>query len=122
MSSYAHKQDMTRARVTHDRGMSDSMYKDLQKNGVSFWRQWNSLNRSGESLAPRINGETDTKGIAIAFATHFESVYGNNDTPEHRALKTEFHKDYSDYFSNHVDDNITPYLLTWDDMIDVAIS
>ena len=118
---YRYKTEIRRAKRDHDKNIRDAMHKDLlDKNGVSFWKKWNSLNRSGESLAPRINGETDAKGIANSFASHFEAVYGNNDTAEHRSLKTDFHNDYSDYFSNHVNDNISPFLLTWNDMIDIA--
>ena len=97
------------------------MHQDLlNKDGVSFWKKWNALNGTGESLAPRINGETEAKGIANAFATHFESVYGNNDTHEHISMKNKFNDEYAKYYSNHIDDNITPFLLSWDDMLSIV--
>ena len=58
----------------------------LNKDGVSFWKTWKKLNHSRDTVATRINGVTDPKGIAETFATYFESVYSNNDTPEHISL------------------------------------
>ena len=97
------------------------MHHDLvNKNGVSFWKKWNSLNQSGDSLPSRINGETDAKGIANTFASHFESVYGDNDTHIHRSMKDNFHNEYSKYYSEHVNDSIAPFMLSWDDMLSIV--
>ena len=78
------------------------------------------MNNSRDSTATRINGMTDAKGIADTFATYFESVYSNHDTAEHEALKNNFDHLYSKYFSQHVDDDISPYFLSWSEMTVIA--
>ena len=87
---------------------------------MSFWNKWKSINRTADSLAPRINGETDPKGIADTFASYFESVYGDNDTHEHRTMKSNFYTEYSNYHSEHINDSIKPYFLSWDEMISIV--
>ena len=120
---YSYKSEVRWKKSAQDKSVNNALHQDLlNKDGVSFWKKWNALNQTGESLAPRIriNGETEAKGIANAFATHFESVYGNNDTHEHISMKNKFNDEYAKYYSNHIDDNITPFLLSWDDMLSIV--
>ena len=118
---YTYKSEIRRNKSAHDKVVTNAMHHDLvNKNGVSFWKKWNSLNRSGDSLPSRINGETDAKGIANTFASHFESVYGDNDTHIHRSMKDNFHNEYSKYYSEHVNDSIAPFMLSWDDMLSIV--
>ena len=96
------------------------MYNDLiNKDGISFWQKWNSLNKSRVTLVTRISGETDPKGIAETFASYFESVYGGHDTDIHQTLRSQFHDSLTRYASEHSDDDISPYLLTWSEMIEI---
>ena len=53
-----------------------------------------------------ISGETNEKNVADLFATYFESVYGGNDSPQHKDLKRKFDASFSDYFSSHVNDDL----------------
>ena len=92
----------------------------LNRDANSFWKSWNAMNRVGDSLASRIAGETNEKGIAYVFSSYFESVYGGHDTPEHISLKNTFDDEFSQYFSNHVNDDIMSTYLSWSDMIDIA--
>ena len=63
--------------------LNDDLYTNLlDKNGISFWENWNSITKVGNSVSSRINGNTEKKGIAEAFATYFESVYDNHDTSQ----------------------------------------
>ena len=120
-SHYIYKSQLRKKKASSEKEYNDAMFCDLaNKDGVAFWKSWNRLNKSGDPLIARVNGETDPKRIAETFADYFESVYGNNDTPEHRNLKNDFHKNYSHYFSEHIDDNISPFLLTWDDMLEIV--
>ena len=50
----------------------------------------------------QVGGEMGT------FATYFESVYGDHETPQHNNLKSKFEEKYRDYYSNHISDNIMP--------------
>ena len=63
---------------------------------------------------------TDAKGIAETFASYFESVYSNLETAEHDLLKQKFNDTYTEYFSKHFNDNISPYYLSWSDMTVIA--
>ena len=99
----------------------ESLFDDLiDSNNNSFWTKWNRMNRVGNSIATRINGETDEKGIADVFADYFESVYGDNDTEAHKKMKSGFVTSFSHYLSEHVNDDISLYYLSWDDMIEIA--
>ena len=118
---YRYKSEIRRKKSAQNKSAINAMHNDLlNKDGISFWKKWNALNRTGESLAPRINGETEAKGIANAFAAHFESVYGNNDTHEHISMKTKFNDEYKKYYSDHIGDSISPFMLSWDDMISIV--
>ena len=78
------------------------------------------MNQVGDPLVTRIEGETDTASVADVFSRYFESVYSGNDTREHLTMKSEFHNTFESYFNSHVNDDISPYYLSWDEMIDVA--
>merc|ERR1711911_465878 len=60
------------------------------------------------------------KSIADTFCSYFESVYSGSDTPEHNHMKADFNLSFSRYYSEHIDDDISPYLLSWADMIIIA--
>ena len=100
---------------------SDAMYTDLlNRDHISFWKSWNSLNRVSNSLVSQIGGETHEKGVAEVFATYFEFVYGGSDSPKHEDLKMEFNESFSNYFSSHINDDLMSTYLTWSDMVDLA--
>ena len=116
-----YKKEIRVRKAQDEKKKNDDLYQNLlQKNGISFWKEWNACNRTGNSLVTRINGETDEGNIAKTFSTYFESVYSGSDTPEHDRMKKEFDTTFSRYFNDHVDDNISHYLLTWSDMITIA--
>ena len=60
------------------------------------------------------------KNIANVFAGYFESVYSGHESPEHILLNNEFKENFSRYFSDHINDDITTTYLSWSDMIDLA--
>ena len=96
-----------------EKEFSDTMYSNLvNKDGVSFWKSWKDINSSHDNATTRINGATNAKDIADTFATYFESVYRNHDTAEHIALKIKFEEQFNQYYSQHINDNIMPYLLS----------
>ena len=118
---YRYKTELRRKKRFSERKHNQSMHDNLiGKNGNAFWKEWKKLNNPRDSTATRINGMTDAKGIADTFATYFESVYGNHDTPEHEKLKNKFNESYSKYFSLHIDDDISSHFLSWSEMTVIA--
>ena len=47
-------------------------------------------------------------------------MYSGSDNPEFVSLKEKFTDDFANYYSQHIDDNIHPFFVTWSDMLDVA--
>ena len=58
--------------------------------------------------------------IADEFASYFESVYGGSDGPIYSQLKETFEQEYTEYFRDHINDDIMPFFATWSDMMDIA--
>ena len=118
---YRYKTELRRKKRDAEKEFNNNLHENLiGKNGTSFWSSWKKMNNSQDSTATRVNGMTDAKGIAETFATYFESVYADHDTPEHDGLKKNFDQSYSHYFSQHYDDDISPYFLSWSEMMDIA--
>ena len=92
----------------------------LDRDSNSFWTKWRTLNQKSSSIVSRIDGETDEKGISDAFATHFESVYGGHNSPQHVTLKDKFHDAFSKYYGEHISDDISSFYLTRNDMMSIA--
>ena len=68
----------------------------------------------------RVNGLFKDKDIADCFADSFESVYQSNDSDRVSVLKSQFDGLFSTYRNDHINDDITYYLLTWHDMVEIA--
>ena len=118
---FKYKAAIRRHKREDEKRKNDALFVDLQnRDGNSFWSRWNNLNRVGNSIATRINGETDEQGIANKFADFFESVYGNNDTDCHRKLKSDFLSSFERYLRDHSNDDISGYYLSWHDIIDIS--
>ena len=67
-----------------------------------------------------IGGNIGDVDIANYFANTYQSIY--SDSPANRTLHHEFEVDYERFKSIHGDESITPYLFTWSDMTDAALS
>ena len=118
---YQYKAEVRRRKKSKEKTYTNKLQNDLlNKDGISLWKSWKKLNNSKDSASTRIDGKTDAKDIADSFATFFESVYGNNDTPVHEALKKKFEEEYSHYFSQHINDSISPYFISWSEMMDIV--
>ena len=117
---YLFKSALRREKNKDAREKSDSLHSNLtEKNGIAFWKSWSSINKS-DSLSTRINGETNGPAIADAFAAYFESVYAGHDTSEHDQLKHKFRTSFADYYAGHINDSISPYFISWSEMLDIA--
>ena len=118
---YTYKAAIRTLKAENEKEFNDSLHHDLTtKNGVAFWKKWYSLNRVGNLLSSRVNGETDDANIANEFASYFESVYSGSDNDVYSSLKEKFSIEYAEYFANHIDDDISPYYVTWSEMVDIA--
>ena len=118
---YTYKSAIRKSKAVSRKETNNKMYEDLiGKNGDSFWKKWNSINRIGNTVSSRINGETDDQGIANEFATYFQSVYSGADSSVYTNLKEKFQNEYHEYYNEHIDDTISPYYASWSDMLDIA--
>ena len=118
---YQYKIAIRRYKKEANKRDNDDLFSDLaDHDGNSFWSKWNSINRNGNVIASRIDGETDPQSIANVFADYFQSVYGNNDTPQHNFLNDAFKTSFADYYSEHCNDDLTCYFLNWSEMLNIA--
>ena len=118
---FTYKLAIRRSKALAEKESNDRLYLNLlEKDGVSFWKTWNGLNKVGCSVSSRINGKTEKNDIAEEFADYFESVYDNHDTDKHKSLGREFNEAFGLYYDTHRGDDISNFYLSWSEMIDVA--
>ena len=99
---------------------NDKMYENLiEKDYVNFWRSFNSLAQSSEPLPPQIDGITGNNGIADRFSDVFSDIYKKNDATSHNRLKQEFESVFPAYLASHVNDDISHFFFSWQDMVDM---
>ena len=67
-----------------------------------------------------MNAETDKLNIANKFAAYFESVYSGSENEVFSDLKDKFKMEYAGYYADHINDDISPFYVTWIDMLDIA--
>ena len=56
--------------------------------------------------------------IAKSFAKTFSEVYNTTDNTAESELREQFRQNYTDYHSNHVDDDLTPFFVSWSEFLD----
>lgn len=109
-----------RSNLTKD---NDKLYENLvNKDSFEFWRQLKRMSSSRDPLPPQIDGCTDDADICDRFANVFSGIYKNNDATAHAKLKTDFYTVYPEYFSSHVNDDISHYFFTNREVIDMVTS
>ena len=118
---YRYKKEIQKCKQEDEKRRNDALYNDLIGHDTNaFWKKWNLMNRVGDPLVTRIEGETNQADITEVFSRYFESVYSGHETREHMSMKSEFYESFNSYFGLHVTDDISPYYLSWDEMINVA--
>lgn len=70
----------------------------LNKQGVQFWKCWNSKFENKSKLATSIDGASDPKDIVNKFAAHFESVCSPFSSSRYSELQLMFFDRWSTYF------------------------
>ena len=115
---YAFKAELRRQRRLFAAGKSEALGDHLEsKNFTSFWRDWKRVAQVKSPPVNRIGDAITEPDIASAFQSFFQEIYGVNETDSLRALQGEFNGKFPQYFSSRRNNSISPYLLSWDDMI-----
>jgi hypothetical protein len=92
----------------------------INKEPDKFWQSWRNLNKPKVSQVSRVDGFTGESDNAASFASNFSSVYTNNDHDSHSKLESESRVEFMSYFTKHIHDSLSAYLLTWDDMLSIV--
>ena len=115
---YQYKAELRRRRRLFAAGKSEALGDQLMdKNFSGFWRDWRKVSQIKSPPVNRIGDAITEPDIASTFQTFFQEIYGENSSDAHLALQREFNDRYPDYLSSKQDDSISPYFLSWDDMI-----
>ncbi|MFI5407479.1 MAG: hypothetical protein ACHQ1D_13325, partial [Nitrososphaerales archaeon] len=95
----------------YENSLKDDLFDNLlKKDSESFWKCWSSKLRHTTPKGITVNGSSDDKIIADAFAQHFQSVYCNSFDNAH--AKSEFHNLFDTLEdTNPIDDLVTVQLV-----------
>ena len=62
---FSYKSAIRKSKADREKAYNEAMLDDMtSKDGVAFWQKWNSVNKVGNLISSRINGETDEQNIA----------------------------------------------------------
>ena len=117
-SHYVYKAELRCQRRMYAAGKSEALGDQLvAKRHSDFWREWKKVSQVKSPPVSRVGDAITETDIAAVFQSFFQGIYGTNGTEEHKALQDEFNARFPDYFHSRRNDSISPYLLTWDDMV-----
>ena len=85
----------------------------IQSKETTVYQKWLGSQR-------KLHWASEEKNIANAFADYFEGIYDGHNSPEHLALEDNFIESFSKYHSDHIQESINPYFVTWSEMLDIA--
>ena len=118
---YKYKSAIRKAKHDERSNVNDALHEDLiSRDSDSFWKSWRNQNEKNDSLVTRVEGETNEKDIAGAFAAHFKRVYSGDDSSAHRSLRDEFYDKFSQYYNAHISTSIEEFFLSWPDMREIV--
>ena len=118
---YKFKSAIRKAKHDERSNVNDALHEDLiSRDSDSFWKSWRNQNEKNDSLVTRVEGETNEKDIAGAFAAHFKRVYSGNDTSAHRSLRDEFYDKFTQYYNLNISGLIGEFYLSWSDMTNIV--
>ena len=117
-SHYRYKAELRRQQRLSAAKKSDEMSSNLlDKNFTSFWKTWRRVSQAHTPPVNRIGDAVTEPSIAAVFKSYFQEIYGQDQTAAHVNLKRKFEERFPDYASARLNESISPYFLTWDDMI-----
>ena len=120
-SHYRYKSELRKSKKECSSNISDKLGNNLlDKDNVSFWKQWKEVNGGTDPPSSMINGFVDFKDIADTFADTYKAVYIDSDAND--MLRDKFSHLFPAYAADHADDCLLPYLFSWSDMVKAVFS
>ena len=117
---YKYKLYLKKCKCELDQKRVDSLNEDLVNGDQNkFWKSYKYFNYSKGNQSTYINGLNDDKQIADCFANCFNEIYQTTDSNRSSQLLSEFRDRYDKYSAEHVNDSISNFYLSWNDMLDV---
>jgi hypothetical protein len=117
----AYKYELRNMKKQEDQSKCDDLHENLLlKEPVKFWKSWNEIHGGNGNNVTRINGHVEDRKIACEFADCFRKIYSSNDKSAESRLKGEFDSVYPGYFSEHINDSLSEYYFSWDDMMQIV--
>ena len=121
-SRTSYRRVLRREKASKEQTQNDKLYDCLtEKDSNGFWRTWKSLSQKTDPLPTRIDGHVDSGDISNQFAGVFTDIYENNDKVAHDCLRTEFYNVFPEYYSEHINDDISQYFFSWDEMKEMIV-
>ena len=118
---YRYKTELRRRRRVIAEERSEALGNNLMdKNFISFWRDWKRISQTKCPPVNRIGDATKERDIASVFLSYFQGIYGSNDTEAHRQLQHELANRFPSFLNSGLDESISPFFLSWDDMITIS--
>ena len=94
--------------------------KLMAKDFNGFWRDWKKVSQVHVPPVTRIENAVSEPDIASVFHSYFQGIFGEDSTDAHHELKREFGGKFPDYYQSKINDSISEFLLTWEDMTSIA--
>ena len=116
-SKLLYKRALRKSKLESRAKRESKMHDDLtSKNDISFWKSWRSF-QGKLAPSPNIDGFINDGDIANHFASHYKKVFDGNDVNVESSLKEKFIHVFSPYEKEHSNDDISGYLLSFDELV-----
>ena len=114
---YQYKRALRKSKKSHALNISDELsYNLLSHDSNKFWKNWNKI-ESRNCDVSCVDGNISHKNIANAFSTTFRKVYECTDENSQASLTSEFKTHFQQYRDLHIDDDISPYFISWSEFL-----
>ena len=118
---YTYKAELRRQQRISAAEKSEALGNELMdKNFTGFWKTWKRISQTRNPPVNRINDAVTEQDIASVFQSYFQEIFGENSTEAHRVLQQKFDERFPEYIASRRSESISPFLLTWDDMITIT--
>ena len=117
---FQYKGAIRKAKKQFDKNRCDRIHDNLlQGDNNRFWESWQDLHGKRSNNITRINGNIDDLDIANDFAASLKKIYDDANSDQAGLLSSKFELLYHNYFGTHKNDDLSPFFLSWDDMITI---
>ena len=115
-----YKRVLRRSKNANAENLSDELSDSLLKSDTcTFWRKYKRASSGLVPSATIISGSADDNEIVGVFTDTFSGIYAESDA--NLRLKQEFQPLYEQYCIDHDDVSISPFVFTWDDMLNAVV-